>query len=77
LVIDPAYMFWQYELIFRPVPPLTALPDLRIHTRRDPVIRPPDEPYIAVPDDHVAHSLHPAEVGAALTRFLEEQGLNG
>ncbi|CCH02639.1 hypothetical protein FAES_4640 [Fibrella aestuarina BUZ 2] len=68
--IDPAYLYWQYALIFKPVPSPTRLPDLRIHSRRDPVIRPPDEPYVTVPGDHVAHWGFPAEVGHAITTFL-------
>lgn len=69
-VIDPAYLYWQYQLIFSPVAPPSNLPDLRIHSRRDPVIRPPDEPYVTVPGDHVAHWGYPAEVGSAITTFL-------
>lgn len=68
--IDPAYLYWQYELIFKPTPVPAHQPDLRIHSRRDPVIRQPDEPYITVPGDHVAHWGYPAEVGRAITTFL-------
>ncbi len=68
---NPAYLYWQYELIFRDVPPLTVLPDLRIHARRDPVIRPPDEPFINVPGYHMCHVDSTLEVAAAISAFLK------
>lgn len=68
--MNPAYLFWQYQVIFAPAPPLTTLPDLRIHAHRDPVIRVPDEPFIAVPGDHVPHRVYPAAVAAAICTFM-------
>ncbi len=68
--MNPAYLFWQYQLIFTPVPPLITLTDLRIHTHRDRVIRTPDEPFVAVPGDHVAHKGYPVVVAAAINNFI-------
>ena len=68
--MNPAYMIWQYELIFNNVPALTVLPDLRIHDRRDPVISPPDEPFVNVPGYHKIHATNAAGVAGAIRSFL-------
>ncbi|MBO0952344.1 alpha/beta fold hydrolase [Fibrella forsythiae] len=68
--MNPAYMIWQYELIFSTVPPLTILPDLRIHDRHDMVIRFPDEPFINVPGNHKIHATNAAGVAEAIRGFL-------
>ncbi|MEZ0539235.1 alpha/beta fold hydrolase [Fibrella arboris] len=67
---NPAYIYWQYELIFRNVPTLTTLPDLRIHARRDPVISPPDEPFVDVPGFHMPHVDNVVAVARAIRTFL-------
>ncbi|RYF77249.1 MAG: alpha/beta hydrolase [Cytophagaceae bacterium] len=68
--MNPAYMIWQYELIFSTVPPLTILPDLRIHDRHDRVIRFPDEPFINVPGNHKIHATNASGVAEAINAFL-------
>ncbi|MBO0932166.1 alpha/beta hydrolase [Fibrella aquatilis] len=68
--IDPAYLMWQYELIFNAVPPLTVLPDLRIHARHDIVIAPPDQPYVRVSGNHQIHANNPHDVARAISEFL-------
>lgn len=68
--MKPAYMIWQYELIFNLVPPLKVLPDLRIHDRRDPVISPPDEPFVNVPGYHKIHATNASGVAKAIGEFL-------
>jgi len=68
--MNPAYMIWQYELIFNATPPLTNLPNLRLHDRRDPVIRPPDEPFINVLGNHKIHVTNTATVAEAINAFL-------
>ncbi|ARK11385.1 alpha/beta fold hydrolase [Fibrivirga algicola] len=68
--MNPAYMIWQYELIFSDAPPLTRLPDLRLHDRRDPVIAPPDEPFINVPGNHKIHVTNTPAVAEAINAFL-------
>ena len=70
--INPAYLMWQYELIFNPVPPLTVLPDLRIHARHDIVIAPPDEPYVNVWGNHQIHANNAPGVAKAISTFLSE-----
>ncbi|MEZ0483505.1 alpha/beta fold hydrolase [Fibrella aquatica] len=69
--MNPAYMIWQYELIFNAAPPLTLLPDLRIHDPHDRVIGPPDEPFVNVPGNHKIHATNAAGVAEAIGRFLK------
>ncbi|WP_375448143.1 alpha/beta hydrolase [uncultured Fibrella sp.] len=71
--MNPAYMIWQYELIFSTVPPLAVLPDLRIHDRRDPVISPPDEPFVNVPGKHKIHATNAPGVANAISEFIQTQ----
>lgn len=68
--MNPAYMIWQYELIFADVPPLATLPDLRIHDRRDFVIGPPDEPFVNVQGNHKIHVTNTPAVAEAIKAFL-------
>ncbi len=71
LLIDPRrYVHRQLQVLFAPVPPLTTPPDLRVHARRDNVIRPPDEEFMEIPGDHFAHYYHPQLVAAAIERVL-------
>jgi pimeloyl-ACP methyl ester carboxylesterase len=69
-LMNPAYMIWQYELIFTDAPPLTTLPDLRLHDRRDIVIRPPDEAFINVSGNHKIHVTNTPAVAKAIRDFL-------
>lgn len=64
------YLQQQLQLLFAPVPPLTTAPELRLHARRDHIIRPPDEPYVELPGDHFAHYFYPQLVVAASRPFL-------
>ncbi|MDJ0365850.1 alpha/beta hydrolase [Hymenobacter sp. H14-R3] len=64
------YLWQQLQLLFAPVPPLTTAPELRLHARRDHIIRPPDEPYGELPGDHFAHYFYPRLVVEAIRPFL-------
>ena len=60
----------QLQVLFGPVPPLTTAPDLRLHARRDHIVRPPDEPFVELPGDHFAHYFYPERTAAAIRNFL-------
>lgn len=64
------YVHQQLQLLFASVPPLTTAPELRLHARRDHIIRPPDEPYVELPGDHFAHYYYPQLVVEAIRPFL-------
>ena len=60
------YVHQQMQVLFAPAPPLTIAPDLRLHARRDNIIRPPDEPYVEIPGDHFAHYYYPQLAAEAI-----------
>jgi len=64
------YLHQQLQVLFAPAPPLTVQPDLRIHARRDNVIRPPDEPFVEIPGDHFAHVFYPQQAAEAILQVL-------
>lgn len=64
------YVHQQLQVLFAPVPPLTAQPELRLHSPTDTVVRPPDEPYEELPGDHFAHYFYPERAAAAIGRVL-------
>ena len=45
-------------------------PDLRIHSKRDNIIKPPKEPYLATPGDHFAIFTHPGAIRIAINDFI-------
>lgn len=48
-------------------------PDLRIHSKKDLIIRPPKEPYVQIPGDHFSILTHPIEAAAAINSFINRQ----
>ena len=46
-------------------------PDLRIHSKKDLIIRPPKESYVQIPGDHFSILTHPKEAAAAINDFLK------
>lgn len=64
------YVHQQLQVLFAPVPPLTASPELRLHVPTDTVVLPPDEPYVVLPGDHFAHYFYPELAAAAIRDCL-------
>ncbi len=63
----------QLRLILTPVPEaVTVTPDLRIHARKDIVIRPPREPFHEVSGDHFTLHTSPEEVYEPIVAFLNQ-----
>ena len=61
----------QLTLILEPVPVLNTSPDLRIHAKKDTVIRYPKEPCHEVPGDHFTLITHPETVIEPILAFLK------
>jgi hypothetical protein len=61
----------QLKLIFEPVPHLSVQPDLRIHARKDRVIKYPRENFHEVSGDHFTLYTQPEEVIKPIIEFLE------
>ena len=64
------YLWQQAQILFAKVPPPTVSPDLRIHARRDNIIRFPDEPFAEVPGDHFSLVFHPERVAEAIWKVV-------
>ncbi len=61
----------QLEVAYNPVKPSVAvIPDVRIHAKRDPIVRPPEEPYHHVPGDHFTLYTYPETVYKPINVFL-------
>ncbi|CCG98765.1 hypothetical protein FAES_0754 [Fibrella aestuarina BUZ 2] len=67
------YIYQQLRVLLAPpdVPP--AMPDVRIHTRPDNVLRAPDEPYYETSGDHFNLVFHPDEVAAPILTYLAKR----
>ena len=63
-------LYQQLQVLFAPAPPLTVRPDLRLHARRDNIIRAPQEAYLEIPGDHFGHYFYPRQVAAAIWPLL-------
>jgi hypothetical protein len=68
----------QLRLIFNPFPErITALPDLRIHARADPVVRFPKQGAYEVPGDHFSLYTYPDHVVRPIIQFLNGKNERG
>lgn len=65
-----AYIYWQQQILFAPVPTLTVVPDLRVHALPDNVVFPPTEPFVEVPGDHFTLYCQPEKVAAPILKVL-------
>ncbi|MBO0949327.1 alpha/beta hydrolase [Fibrella forsythiae] len=65
------FVYQQLRVLLAPFPLPHAVPDLRIHTRPDNVLRFPDEPFHETPGDHFNLVFHPEAVAAPILKWLE------
>lgn len=62
----------QLKVVYNPVSqPVIQVPDLRIHSKKDFIVEPPDEPFIEVPGDHFTLYTYPETVAAAIVSFIK------
>jgi triacylglycerol esterase/lipase EstA (alpha/beta hydrolase family) len=59
-------LYQQSQVLFAKVPPLAIMPDLRIHARKDSIVKFPDEDFTEVSGDHFSLVFHPQEVCKAI-----------
>ncbi len=69
-VMDRKCLFQQLQVLFVKVPPLTITPDLRVHARKDNIVRFPDEPFVEVSGDHFSLVYYPNQVCEAVLMNL-------
>lgn len=68
--MDKKCLFQQMQVLFAQAPPLSITPDLRVHARKDNIVRFPDEPFVEVSGDHFSLIFHPKEVSEAILKVL-------
>ena len=69
---NPEIIVNQLKVIVRPVDIVPSVPpDLRIHSIKDPILKPPDEPFYPVSGDHFGLYTHPTEVARPINQFLQ------
>lgn len=69
-ICNQTYLMQQLEVLFKKVDPLTIEPDLRIHAKKDNIVRYPDESYHEVPGDHFSLIFHTKEVVSIINKQL-------
>ncbi len=52
---------------------ITVSPDIRIHSKNDKIVKPPDQPFKGVPGDHFALFTHPDAIYKLINGFLKRQ----
>lgn len=60
----------QCQILFMKVKPLTTKPDLRVHARKDNIVRFPDEDFVEVSGDHFSLVYYPQEVIDAIKKII-------
>lgn len=64
----------QLTVALTPIPTKNNFePDLRIHSKKDLIVRPPKEAYVQIPGDHFSILTHPKEAARAINDFLKAQ----
>jgi hypothetical protein len=63
-------LFQQSQILFEKVKPLTIIPDLRVHARKDNIVSFPDEDFVEVPGDHFSLIYHTQQVVNAIQKVL-------
>ena len=64
------YLWQQFRILFAPTPLLTVQPDLRIHARRDNIVKYPDEPFSEVPGDHFSLVYHAQAMAGPISELF-------
>jgi hypothetical protein len=70
ITINRKILFQQFQILLAPVNPLTITPDLRIHARKDNIVRFPAEEFEEVLGDHFSIIYHPEQVITAIQKVL-------
>lgn len=68
--LDKKILYQQFQILLAPVKPLTITPDLRIHARKDNIVRFPDEKFVEVLGDHFSLIYHTEQVIMAIQKVL-------
>ena len=68
--MDKKVLYQQTQILFVKSKPLTISPDLRVHARKDNIVRFPEEEFVEVSGDHFSLIYHTEQVIKALQTVL-------
>jgi hypothetical protein len=68
--LDKKILYQQFLILFAKVKPLTITPDLRVHAKKDNIVRYPDEGFVEVVGDHFSLIYHSQQVVDAIQKVL-------
>jgi hypothetical protein len=68
--MDKKILYQQCLVLFSKVKPLPITPDLRVHARKDNIVRFPDEDFVEVSGDHFSLIYYPQQVISALQKAI-------
>lgn len=68
--LDKKILYQQFLILLSKVKPLTITPDLRIHARRDNIVKYPDEKFVEVSGDHFSLIFHANQVLNAILKII-------
>ena len=70
LKLDKKILYQQFQILFMKVKPLTIKPELRVHARKDNIVRFPDEDFVEVSGDHFSLIYHSQQVVNAIRKII-------
>ncbi len=68
--LEKKVLYQQFQILFAKVKPLTISPDLRVHARKDNIVRFPDEEFIEVSGDHFSLIYYTEQVVKAIQKAI-------
>lgn len=68
--LDKTILYQQFQILFAKVKPLSVAPELRVHARKDNIVRYPDEEFVEVLGDHFSLIYHAKQVITAIQKVL-------
>ncbi len=70
LKLDKRILYQQFQILSIKVKPLTIKPELRVHARKDNIVRFPDEDFVEVSGDHFSLIYHSQQVVNAIKKII-------
>lgn len=68
--LDKKILYQQFQILFAEVKPLTITPDLRVHAKKDNIVKYPDEQFVEVAGDHFSLIYHTNQVVDAIKKVI-------
>ncbi len=68
--MNPKILYQQSQILFAKVKPLSIIPDLRVHARKDNIVRFPSEDFVEVSGDHFSLIYHTQQVVNTIQKVL-------